>query len=251
MPLPESQAIPRAPLPHMRLCMIGLIDVLGNMLCLIGLIMVGSGVRNLSAFLCFARWVGLKFVFQTYQVIYSSVVLFTAFFARIFLGKVLSLHQMIALVVVSGGLTLSALGSASSASPGDELSTSTLLFGCFITLIGSMCYGLVYASAEGVLSLPEAPHPIQVQTMAGIWGFGAVSLYFMFHTLPNVRSRPAISRGRALSLVCVFSFKPLSWILSAREEEIRIFCSSLIASSRGRRFCTLWLILSSLPPRAL
>jgi hypothetical protein len=104
-----------------------------------------------------------------------------------FLSKILSIHQMMALLVVSGGLALSAVGSASSAGSGDELSTSTLLLGCLITLIGSMCYGLVYAMSEGVLSQADAPHPIQVQTMAGVWGFGAVGLYFMFHTLPNVR----------------------------------------------------------------
>eukprot|EP01122_Echinamoeba_exundans_P002858 TRINITY_DN12853_c0_g1_i1.p1 TRINITY_DN12853_c0_g1~~TRINITY_DN12853_c0_g1_i1.p1 ORF type:complete len:365 (+),score=48.09 TRINITY_DN12853_c0_g1_i1:82-1176(+) len=177
IPLPEAYINNKHSLPHLRLCMIGLIDVLGNMLCLIGLIMVGSG---------------------TYQVIYSSVVLFTAFFARMFLSKVLSIHQMIALLVVSGGLALSAVGSASSAGAGDELSTSTLLLGCLITLIGSMCYGLVYAMSEGVLSQPDSPHPIQVQTMAGVWGFGAVALYFMFHTLPNFNMlvvQPITARG--------------------------------------------------------
>jgi hypothetical protein len=49
IPLPEAYINSKHPLPHLRLCMIGLIDVLGNMLCLIGLIMVGSGVRQTAS----------------------------------------------------------------------------------------------------------------------------------------------------------------------------------------------------------
>lgn len=136
---------------------IGLLDVAGNTLTVVGLTYSGSGI---------------------YQVVYSSVVLFGALFSKLLLGKSLNKSQWIGLMTIVLGLSLSALGST--ATPGNN---QTL--GIILTLLGTMLYGLSYVAAEKTLNTIDAPTSSQLQVFSSLVGLGVLFTYFLVYVSPN------------------------------------------------------------------
>ncbi|KAI8814713.1 hypothetical protein BJ742DRAFT_784079 [Cladochytrium replicatum] len=122
--------------PHSSMFVIAVIDVFGNLVLTVGLFYVGSGL---------------------YQVIYSSVIVFTALMARVFLKRNLTIGQWIAVITITFGLSLNALGGGSSKSQtGDihsgESEEARVAFGFLITLTGTAIYAMVYILNDHLMS---------------------------------------------------------------------------------------------------
>ncbi|KAI8926563.1 hypothetical protein BC831DRAFT_456159 [Entophlyctis helioformis] len=75
---------------HSTVLWLSALDVLGSLALTIGLFLVGSGI---------------------YQVVYSSVIVFTAIFNLLLMRRSLAVGQWAAILVISGGLCVSAVGS--------------------------------------------------------------------------------------------------------------------------------------------
>merc|ERR1712137_1436862 len=99
------------------------LDVLGSTLTGFGLFYTGSGI---------------------YQILYSSVVIFTALLSRFVLKKPLSGMQWMAVLLVNVGLTFS----ASSSNSEGESDSSGVLFGSVIILIGTVLVASAYVVSE-------------------------------------------------------------------------------------------------------
>lgn len=160
---------------HKRFFFLGALEVTGNVLGVLGLIFAGSGI---------------------FQVVYSSVVLFTALLCRIFLGRSPQPKQWIALFMITLGLAISAVGGvASISSPGapvaagnapvEDTSKATLL-GMFLTLISAIFYASSYVTVE--YNLQDSADPLSerdIQAYAGLYGLLIIVVYTLAHTVPN------------------------------------------------------------------
>lgn len=187
---------PSASLPHTKLVAMSILDLGGNILGLFGLALAGSGVRHCAVWSFFSeahesRVDDLKMSLQTYQVIYSSIILFNALFSRILLNKVLSQTKIFALVVIFFGLSISALGTSSSSTSSSSSSSSTYdssstkLVGIGFTLLCTAMYGLHYVVSESVVGTPHPPSLTLIQGITGGYALTVLTIYSLFHTVPN------------------------------------------------------------------
>ena len=154
---------------HTRFLVVGGLEVAGNITGVLGLIFAGSGV---------------------FQVVYSSVVLFTALLSRIFLGKSPQTKQWIALFLITLGLAVSALGGVSSKSTlpkdGAADTSRTTMIGMLFTLISACFYSSSYVLVEYTLQdTKDPPSERDLQAFAGLYGLFLVSCYMALYTVPN------------------------------------------------------------------
>jgi drug/metabolite transporter (DMT)-like permease len=153
---------------HKKFALIGSCEVAGNVLGVLGLIFAGSGL---------------------FQVVYASVVLFTALLSKIFLGRSPQPKQWAALFLITCGLAISAVGTSSSAkavttTPVADTTRDTLI-GILLTLLCAIFYSSSYIIVEWTLSSPDAPSERNVQAYAGLYGLTMISIYTLLHTIPN------------------------------------------------------------------
>lgn len=154
---------------HTRFLSVGCLEVAGNVTGVLGLIFAGSGV---------------------FQVVYSSVVLFTALLSRVLLGKSPQPKQWLALFLITLGLAVSAIGGTStpSSTPSAENSdlSRSILIGILFTLVSATFYSFSYVLVEYTLQDPlNAPSERDLQAYAGLYGLILVSGYMIFYTVPN------------------------------------------------------------------
>lgn len=150
---------------------VGILDLIGNILTVIGLTLCGSGI---------------------FQVVYSSVVLFGALFSKYLLGKNLNRNQWIGLFIITSGLSLSALGTSSSSSNDKQM------LGIFLTLCGTMLYGLSYVISEKTLTSQNGPSANQLQVYSSFVGLAFLFTYFLVYVSPNWKelfTTPVMEKG--------------------------------------------------------
>ncbi|KAG0020766.1 hypothetical protein BGZ81_009200 [Podila clonocystis] len=151
---------------HWPVIQVAVMDVIANALVTIGFFYVGSGM---------------------YQVIYSSIVIWCAILTRIFLSRKLNNVQWVAIVGVTVGLAVSAVGTVQNASPdGTVQSWLEKSFGALITLGATFLYACVYVLSDKVLSTFEPkPIPEKVCSMVGGYASLLTLVFLCVHTFPN------------------------------------------------------------------
>ncbi|KAG0039026.1 hypothetical protein BGZ82_010032 [Podila clonocystis] len=161
-----SEAKPHWARLHWPVIQVAVMDVIANALVTVGFFYVGSGM---------------------YQVIYSSIVIWCAILTRIFLSRKLSNVQWVAIVGVTVGLAVSAVGTVQNASPdGTVQSWLEKSFGALITLGATFLYACVYVLSDKVLSTFEPkPIPEKVCSMVGGYASLLTLVYLCVHTFPN------------------------------------------------------------------
>jgi hypothetical protein len=110
---------------HLQMFAVGMLECFGNAVGLLGIIFAGSGVLlplfSFGFLLRLSNWLlnmshrvsesyYIFFLIQLYQVVYSCVVVVTALFSKLLLRKQISIQQWIAILSISCGLAVSALG---------------------------------------------------------------------------------------------------------------------------------------------
>ncbi|KAG0359257.1 hypothetical protein BG005_001101 [Podila minutissima] len=161
-----SEAKPHWARLHWPVIQVAVMDVVANALVTIGFFYVGSGM---------------------YQVIYSSIVIWCAILTRIFLSRKLNNVQWVAIVGVTVGLAVSAVGTVQNVSPdGAVQSWLEKSFGALITLGATFLYACVYVLSDKVLSTFEPkPIPEKVCSMVGGYASLLTLVYLCVYTFPN------------------------------------------------------------------
>lgn len=114
-----------------------------------------------------------------YQVVYSSVICWSALLSRFVLKKSVSKEEWFGIALVTFGLAFSALGDSSSGR-----NSYVVLMGCLNTLLGAAFYGGNYVTGEYMLKLPERPHPKELCLKIGAACVGIIAVYQIFFVLP-------------------------------------------------------------------
>ncbi|KAI1301156.1 hypothetical protein EDD11_005780 [Mortierella claussenii] len=151
---------------HWPVIQVAVMDVIANALVTVGFFYVGSGM---------------------YQVIYSSIVIWCAILTRIFLSRKLNNIQWLAILGVTFGLAISAVGTVQDVSPDSPVqSWLEKSFGAFITLGATFLYACVYVLSDKVLStFKPKPIPEKVCSMVGGYASLLTLVYLCIHTIPN------------------------------------------------------------------
>ncbi|KAG0325106.1 hypothetical protein BGZ99_001072 [Dissophora globulifera] len=153
---------------HWPVIQVAIMDVIANALVTIGFFYVGSGM---------------------YQVIYSSIVIWCAILTRIFLSRKLNNIQWLAILGVTFGLAVSAVGTVegmSSENGGPVQNWLQKSFGALVTLGATFLYACVYVLSDKVLSTFE-PKPVPEKVCAMVGGYASLLafVYICVYTIPN------------------------------------------------------------------
>lgn len=149
----------------------------------------------------------------TYQVLYSSVVVWAALGAYVFMGRTLTPRQAGGVAAVMAGLALSSLagsgggGGGRPSSPAGALSPSSVLLGSGLSVACAMTYGAVYVLSEAVSRAPDYPGPRGLAWRVGAGIVGVLAAYIAVAVAPRWRAVAArlaaagrLTPGRALAL---------------------------------------------------
>ncbi|TDH66915.1 hypothetical protein CCR75_000416 [Bremia lactucae] len=135
------------------------LDFAGCIFSNIGLAMAGSGL---------------------YQVVYSSVICWSALMSRFLLKKVVSKEEWFGIALVTFGLAFSALGESR-----NERHNTIVLMGCLNTLVGAAFYGANYVTGEFTLKLAVRPHPKELCLKIGSACVTIIAIYQSLFVLPE------------------------------------------------------------------
>ncbi|KAI9246513.1 hypothetical protein BDA99DRAFT_527114 [Phascolomyces articulosus] len=166
-------------LEHIVVARLAIMDMIASAFVTVGFSLIGSGM---------------------YQVIFSSVVIWCAILSYLFMRRVLSIYQWIAIFGTSIGLTFCAIdglttnthfqiqqevvnGSISN----DVNGTSSLTFGTLMTIGGTFLYACVYVYADHILSKQDsAPAPIRLCFYNGLYSTLITLIYIILYTMPHL-----------------------------------------------------------------
>ena len=113
-----------------------------------------------------------------FAIIYSSVTIWTAVFSRILLKRVMNYYQWLNVVIVFGGLTITAFDSIA-------LGENVLRGSIFITL-GSAMHGLTYVMSEAVMTVVDGKLTvIQNNIVQGSVAATVFLVWQLFYTVPH------------------------------------------------------------------
>eukprot|EP01090_Pellita_catalonica_P021523 TRINITY_DN8085_c0_g1_i5.p1 TRINITY_DN8085_c0_g1~~TRINITY_DN8085_c0_g1_i5.p1 ORF type:complete len:393 (-),score=24.87 TRINITY_DN8085_c0_g1_i5:339-1517(-) len=177
---------------RLKLSLIALIDCLAQVIEMLGIIMAGSGL---------------------FQVVYSSVVIFTALLSRVMLQRQLSLRKWLGIVIITMGLMFSAMGafqgnvhdgahSISDKHVAQTTATNVLVdmsdsmqlaykkhsqgVGIVMTLCCTFLFAINYVLSESLLTTASnAPSPLAIQSFTGSVLFCFSMGYCLIYTVPN------------------------------------------------------------------
>jgi len=175
-----------------NIIIISLIDIFANVISTFGMFLIGSGI---------------------YQVIHSAVVVFTALFSRFFLKKQFTPQQWLSLLIITSGLSLSAIGRSSNAT--GFMGT----VGIAITVFGTICYAIIYVLNERILKDEDGPTPTQHSVWVGTCSATITFLYILFFVLPKLDMRtsmanaPLYKNSPAVNIVLAYTSLVLSHFL--------------------------------------
>ncbi|KAF9570879.1 hypothetical protein EC968_001318 [Mortierella alpina] len=183
---------------HWPVIQVAVMDVIANALVTVGFFYVGSGM---------------------YQVIYSSIVIWCAILTRIFLSRKLNNVQWVAIVGVTCGLAISAVGTVQEASPDGPVQTwLEKSFGALVTLGATFLYACVYVLSDKVLStFKPKPIPEKVCSMVGTYASLLTFIYLCVHTFPNWQTEVldvvAAHQGSWTTIIIVYPLLTISSLL--------------------------------------
>ncbi|CCI49825.1 unnamed protein product [Albugo candida] len=136
-----------------------------------------------------------------FQVVYSSVICWSAFMSRIALKKIVSKEQWTGIALVTFGLAYSALGESGN----DNQDYHMVLMGCLNTLVGAAFYGANYVMGEYMFTLPERPQARELCLKIGTNCVAIIGVYQIVFVLPSWDSlitQPVTeSHGSTLSII--------------------------------------------------
>lgn len=133
-----------------------LLDICGYVIRTIGMVYCGSGL---------------------FQVAFSSVAVFSALYSRVFLKTYISSVQWLGIIIVTGGLVISPLSSATTgASP---------VTGILLTLLGAQFYAVSYIVNEIISRIPGNKGSKEICKRVGIINTAICCLVICVDTLPN------------------------------------------------------------------
>lgn len=159
--IPNSKHIPFK--AKKGLALVSLMDVVGSAILAVGLFWVGSGL---------------------FQVIYASVIIFTAIGSKLFLRKTLKWGQWLSIILIVAGLSIS--GSDRASTPEKE---STRNIGFITTLIGTCIYSGVYILNEHLLASKSISQRQQCKYV-GIFSSFYTLIIMVFISIPSIISLP-------------------------------------------------------------
>ena len=136
---------------------IAFFDILSHVLNMNGLMYAGSAI---------------------FTVVYSSVTVYNAIFARLILKKQLHFFQWCGVIIVMIGLALTSLGTRNDG--------KDVFFGIWLILVGSMIHSSTYIMSE--ISLVRTESPISPQLLCSLLGsieLVGIILWQIYYTLPN------------------------------------------------------------------
>ncbi|KAF9282313.1 hypothetical protein BGZ68_006074 [Mortierella alpina] len=183
---------------HWPVIQVAVMDVIANALVTVGFFYVGSGM---------------------YQVIYSSIVIWCAILTRIFLSRKLNNVQWVAIVGVTCGLAISAVGTVQEASPDGPVQTwLEKSFGALVTLGATFLYACVYVLSDKVLAtFKPKPIPEKVCSMVGAYASLLTFIYLCVHTFPNWQTEVldvvAAHQGSWATIITVYPLLTISSLL--------------------------------------
>jgi len=175
-----------------NIIIISLIDIFANVISTFGMFIIGSGI---------------------YQVIHSAIVVFTALFSRFFLKKQFTPQQWISLLIITSGLSLSAIGRGSNAS--GVMGT----IGISITIFGTICYAIIYVLNERILKDENGPTATQHSVWVGTCSATITFLYILFFVLPkldmkaSMMNAPLYKNSPIINIVLAYTSLVLSHFL--------------------------------------
>jgi drug/metabolite transporter (DMT)-like permease len=111
-----------------------------------------------------------------FAIVYSSVTVWTAVFSHIFLGRTLNAHQGASVLLVFGGLTLTATDSARVG--GD------VLHGLILVVGGSVMHALTYVLLEGIMTVGD--ERLTIAQNCAIQGLVAASCFLVWQLLYTI-----------------------------------------------------------------
>ncbi|KAJ3016426.1 hypothetical protein HKX48_004034 [Thoreauomyces humboldtii] len=153
---------------HKGVLLIAAMDVLGNLVLTVGQFSVGSGL---------------------FQIIYASILVWSAVFSRIFLGRGLSWAQWGAILMIMAGLCVNAVGGQATTS--NKATDDRVFAGFFITLLGTCIYSGVYTLNDYMLSGVKRPMSPQQQCLwVGLYSTIVCLLVMTVISVPTLRSMP-------------------------------------------------------------
>jgi len=148
-------------LPWKLITLTALIDMLALICGTIGMFYIGSGI---------------------YQVVHSSIILFTAILTRVTNNTILSNMQWISLFVIMAGLGTSRIGVLHGKQHPNEHT------GIALSLAGTFCYAVVYALNERLLG-PQYRVPARLLCRSlGIISTSVFAIYLCLYTIPNLNT---------------------------------------------------------------
>jgi len=175
-----------------NIIIISLIDIFANVISTFGMFIIGSGI---------------------YQVIHSAIVVFTALFSRFFLKKQFTPQQWISLLIITSGLSLSAIGRGSNAT--GVMGT----IGISITIFGTICYAIIYVLNERILKDENGPTPTQHSVWVGTCSATITFLYILFFVFPkldmkaSMMNAPLYKNSPIINIVLAYTSLVLSHFL--------------------------------------
>jgi drug/metabolite transporter (DMT)-like permease len=144
-----------------------------------------------------------------FAIVYSSVTVWTAMFSRLFLKRSMNSWQWVAIVIVFGGLTLTATDSMQM---GDSV-----VRGLLLVVFGSMMHALTYVFSEIVMTVGD--EKLSVRQNCAVQGIVAASSLFLWqiiYTLPRWQEKiwgpmqaAETTMVQALSIFLVFALANL------------------------------------------
>ena len=165
---------------HFFVILSALFDIGGSMGTAVGLFYTGSGI---------------------YQVLFSSVIIFTALVSRLFLKRPLSWRQWGSVFIVTFGLALSA------SSGGEDQQRSNILIGSVFVLSGTVLISSAYVIDQHILDqgMMESRH---LCYYTGLYSSILVLVYILTYTVPRfedlILSQVALAEGNMRQIVWVF-----------------------------------------------
>ncbi|KAG2216149.1 hypothetical protein INT45_003775 [Circinella minor] len=158
-------------LKHSVVARLAIMDMVASAFVTIGFSLIGSGM---------------------YQVIFSSVVIWCAILSYIFMKRILSVNQWIAIVGTTIGLTFCALdgvktNNVQEQNTIDNNNDREISFGTLMTVGGTFLYACVYVYADYILSKQTpAPAPIRLCFYNGIYTTLITLIYISLYTMPHL-----------------------------------------------------------------
>lgn len=117
-----------------------------------------------------------------FATIYSSVIVWTAVFSRVFLSRKLSHFQWLGIFIVFGGLAITGLDSMS-------MGREVFLGSCLVS-VGSMLHALTYVASEAVMTKGDRDDVLSVQANCAVQGIVSCTALFSWQI---IYTRPRFS----------------------------------------------------------